>query len=73
MKNYIVRVYRAHSSDLDSISGVVEDIESGQIEPFHDLNDLQSLLAHSVRRGQLELPNLTTKEEMTDEYLAVVV
>jgi len=72
MKNYIVRVYRAHPSYLDSISGVVEDIESGQIESFHSLDQLQTLLVHSVRRGQLELPNITTKEEITGENLAVV-
>ena len=66
MRNYVVRVYRAHPPNLDSVSGVVEDIESGQIESFHSMNELHALLVCSVTRGQLELPNLTTKETLAD-------
>jgi hypothetical protein len=55
MKNYIVRVYRAHPSCLDSISGVVEDIEFGQIGSFHNFDELQALLNDSIRTGQYEL------------------
>jgi hypothetical protein len=40
---------------LDSISGVVEDIESGQIGSFHNIDELQALLNDSIRTGQYEL------------------
>ena len=72
MKNYTVRVYRAHPSNLDSISGIVEDIESGQIESFHRLEELHALLVCSVSRGQLELPNNKTKN-LIEENVAVAV
>ena len=72
MKNYIVRVYRARLYDGGSVVGYVEDTESGQKEPFHSLIELQTLLAHSILRGQLELPYLTTRETISEENLAGV-
>ena len=54
MQNYLVRVYRAHPDDEGSVSGVIEDIESGIQESFHDINELQSLLTRSIMKGQLE-------------------
>lgn len=59
MQTYILRVYRARPADK-SVSGIIEDIESGQKEYFHSLNDLLTLLAKSLGKGQLELPELTT-------------
>ena len=53
MKNDIVRLYRAHPSHSDFISGVVENTESGQIDPFHRLDPIQILLMHSVGHEQL--------------------
>jgi hypothetical protein len=71
MKNYIVRVYRARPADL-SVSGVIEDIESGQRQFFNSLIDLQSMLAHSIGKGQLELPDLGSQELDTHENVAVI-
>lgn len=72
MQNYIVRVYRAHPGDVDSVSGFIEDSESGQKEPFHSISELQTLLAHSIGRGQLELPELVANEKASLEDIAVV-
>jgi len=48
MQTYVVHVYRRSPVDEDSISGILEDIESGQKEPFHSINELQTMLAHSI-------------------------
>ena len=63
MKNYIVRIYRAPPSCLDSVTGIVEDIESGQIDPFHNFNELQALLNASIRTGQYGLSCNSPAEE----------
>jgi hypothetical protein len=62
MQTYIVRVYRAHLEDMSSVSGVIEDIESRQQEPFHSFNELENLLALSIRRGQPGLPDFVSRE-----------
>jgi hypothetical protein len=72
MQNYIVRVCRAHSSDLESVSGVIEDTESGEKESFHSLIELQTLLANFIGRGQLELTDLAVPERLTHENIAVI-
>lgn len=72
MQTYIVRVYRACPSDDGSVSGVFEDIESGQKNSFHSINDLQSLLAHSIMGGQIEISNLTMQEVNTHKKIAVI-
>jgi hypothetical protein len=48
MRNFVVRVYRSYPEDKRLVSGVVEDIESGQKVIFHNFDDLQSLLACSI-------------------------
>jgi hypothetical protein len=58
MQTYILRVYRARPNDV-SVSGMIEDIESGQKKHFNSLNDLLTILAKSLGKGQLELPELT--------------
>ena len=63
MKNYVVRIYRAPPSCPGSISGIVEDIESGQTDPFHNFNELQALLNASIRTGQYELSYNSPAEE----------
>jgi hypothetical protein len=57
MQKYVVSVYRAHSEDTASVSGIFEDTESGQIETFQTLEDLQSLLAHSIEKDRFKLPD----------------
>ena len=52
MRNYIVRVYRRYPEAEGLVAGVVEEIESGQKEAFSSFDDLQSLLAHSIERGE---------------------
>jgi len=61
MQTYIVRVYRARPEDMGSVSGVIEDIESGQQEPFHSFNELETMLARSIGEGQLGLPDLVPR------------
>jgi hypothetical protein len=72
MQNYIVRVYRANAGNSESISGLIEDIESGHKEPFHGINELQALLAKSIVRGQLEFSSLSPAEAKIDDNIAVV-
>jgi hypothetical protein len=61
MQTYILRVYRARPNDV-SVSGMIEDIESGQKKHFNSLNDLLTILAKSLGKGQLELPELTVPD-----------
>ena len=70
MHTYIVRVYRARPEDKGSVSGVIEAIESGQKQSFNSLIDLQSKLAHSIGKGQLELSDLATLESEPLEHVA---
>jgi hypothetical protein len=70
MQNYIVRVYRARPEDEGSVSGIIEDIESGQKKSFNSLIDLQSKLAHSIGKGQLELSDMAIKESQPLENVA---
>lgn len=72
MQTYIVRVYRAHPEDMGSVSGVIEDIESGEKESFHSINELQTMLAHSIEKDQLGFPNLTTQELNAHDNIAVI-
>jgi len=72
MKTYIVRVYRARPDNVDSVSGLIEDIESGDKKPFHSIGELQTLLAHSLGRGQIEFPELDVQEAIALETVAVV-
>ena len=70
MQTYIVRVYRADSEDEGSVSGVIEVIESGQKQSFNSLIDLQSKLAHSIGKGQLELSDMAIQESPPLEHVA---
>ena len=62
MQTYIVRVYRACAEDEGSVSGMVEDIESGQMQFFNSLIKLQSMVADSIGKGQIEFHDLTMHE-----------
>ena len=70
MQTYIVRVYRAHPEDEGSVSGMIEDIESGLKQSFNSFIDLQSKLAHSIGKGQLEFPDLAIQESPPLEHVA---
>jgi hypothetical protein len=70
MQTYIVRVYRARPEDEGSVSGIIEDIESGKKQSFNSLIDLQSKLAHSIGKGQLELSDMAIKESQPLENVA---
>jgi hypothetical protein len=41
-------LYRARSGEKEPISGVIEDIDSGQKEFFNDLIAQQTMLADSI-------------------------
>jgi hypothetical protein len=60
MQTYVLRVYRARPADV-SVSGMLEDIESGQKRYFSNLNDLVTVLAKTLGEGQFELAALTAK------------
>jgi hypothetical protein len=62
MQTYIVRVYRARPEDIESVSGVIEDIESSQQILFHSFNELETILAHSIGKGQLGFPDFVPQE-----------
>ena len=72
MHTYIVRVYRARHEDEGSVSGIIEDIESGQKQFFKSLIDLQSKLVHSIEEGQLGFPDLVPQELDSHENVAVI-
>jgi len=44
MENYIVRVYRRDECQPESITGLVEAVESGEVKPFSTLTELATLL-----------------------------
>ena len=44
----ILCLYRARSGEKEPISGVIEDIDSGQKEFFNDLIAQQTMLADSI-------------------------
>ena len=72
MQNYVLRVYRTHTTDAESVSGIIENIDSGQKESFHSLSELQSMLAHSISKGQLGFPDFAPPELDTNENVAVI-
>lgn len=71
MQNYFVHICCAHPVDMGSVSGVIEDIESGQKKSFHSLNGLQAMPAHSIGKGRLEFPNLVSQALITHDNVAV--
>ena len=72
MQSYIVRVYRACPEDAGLVSGIIEDIESGLKESFHNLTELQTMLADFIGKGQLGLPIFVPQEESAT-YVNVAV
>jgi len=72
MQTYIVHVYRACLEDEGSVSGSIEDIESGQKQSFNSFINLQSMLADSIGKGQLGFPDLVPQELDTHENVAVI-
>lgn len=70
MQNYIVRVFRARPGDMESVSGSIEYIESGQKVPFHNFNELETKLAHSIEEGQLGFPDSAIQELNTHDNVA---
>ncbi len=71
MQNYIVRVYRARPEDVESVSGVIENIESGQKESFNNIDELETILAHSIGKGQLGFPDMVDRELNTQGHTAL--
>lgn len=44
MENYIVRIYRRDSDDLERIHGVLESVEQDIQRPFASLDSLKNML-----------------------------
>lgn len=63
MESYILRVYRTNPAD-GSVSGMVEDVESGQKRYFKNFNDLIAVLAKTVGTGQLQLSELSPPDRI---------
>jgi predicted KAP-like P-loop ATPase len=72
MQNYVLRVYNTHAKYADSISGVIEDIDSGHRESFHNLIELQSILVHSSENSQAGFPAIVSQELDTHDNVAVI-
>jgi hypothetical protein len=47
MENYIVRIYRRDDLEPDGVTGVVEAVETGEMQPFSALSELATLLAET--------------------------
>jgi hypothetical protein len=47
MENYILRIYRRDECQLDNIAGLVEAIETGEIQPFRTLSELTTILVET--------------------------
>ena len=62
MQNFVLRIYRTHSTDSDSVSGILENIETGQEQSFQSLSQLQSMLAQSIEAGPQGFPKLVPSE-----------
>ena len=45
MENYIVRIYRRGECQPESIIGLVEAVETGEIKSFSTLSELTTILA----------------------------
>jgi hypothetical protein len=58
MQAFVLRIYRKHPTDSDSVSGMLENIETGQEQPFQSLSQLQSMLARSIETGTPGFPDL---------------
>ena len=55
MENYIVRIHRRGECQPDSIVGLVEPVETGEIQPFSSLSELTTILAETpVITGEIE-------------------
>ena len=72
VQSYVVRVYRRSPVDKGSVSGILEDIDSGQKESFHSLNELQSMLSHSIGKDQLGCHDLAPQELDTHKNITVI-
>ena len=44
MENYIVRIYRRDQSQPETVTGLVEAVETGETHPFSSLGELAELL-----------------------------
>ena len=72
MQTYIVRVYRTNTVDEGAVSGVIEEVESGQTEPFSCIDEIEPLLTKLIMKGQLEIPGLVTSKADAYENVAVI-
>jgi hypothetical protein len=62
MQNFVLRIYRTDPVDEDSVSGILENIETGQNLAFQSMSQLQSMLAQSIKQGRPGLPGLVSSE-----------
>lgn len=62
MQTFVLRIYRKHPTDSDSVSGMLENIETGQEQPFQSLSQLQSMLARSIETGTPGFPDLVSSQ-----------
>ena len=59
MENYILRIYRRDECQLDGTVGLVEAVETGEIQPFRTLSELTTILAEPpmmMEKNAIEKP-----------------
>ena len=71
MQTFIVRVYRVRPGIIGPVSGIVEDIVSGHKTAFQNFDELETVLSHSIAKGQQGFPDCTLQELDTPGKLAV--
>ena len=72
MQNYIVCITRTCPEDAGSVSGAIEDAESGQKETFQSFSELKTLLADFIGKGQLEFSDLASQVIDTHKNVAFI-
>jgi hypothetical protein len=50
MHTCIVRVHRVRPGTIGSVSGIIEDIDSGHNAAFKNLDELETMPSHSIEK-----------------------
>jgi hypothetical protein len=56
MESYVVRIYQRPEQPGDALVGVVEDVREGRQIPFHDMEELRSILLKKDPGGKRANP-----------------
>jgi hypothetical protein len=56
MDSYVVRIYQRPERPADALVGVVEDVRAGRQIPFHDMEELRTILLRKDPGGKRAKP-----------------